>query len=150
MEAIPKPEVNYCRHYNGRGIVDGSHCRAGVPESAFGPLAGAALRRPCVDPNPFAHVRDRAGIAVIPCEKRSMYTPEERAQQKAEMDAAIKRVIAGLRIASEWRVRPKPKEDRHGIVECPECKGRLHLTQSSFNGHVHGACEKKGCMEWME
>ena len=147
---IQQKEVNYCRHYNGRGFVDGTHCRAGVPESKFGPLSGAALRRPCVEPNPMAHVRDRAGIEVIPCDQRSLYSAEERAKQKAEMDAAMNRVIVGLRIASKWRVRPKPTEDRHEIVECPECKGKLHLSQSAHNGHVHGACETAGCMQWME
>lgn len=143
-------ETNYCRHYNGRGFADGTYCRAGVPESTFGETAGAALRRPCVEPNPFAQVRDRAGIAIIPCEKRSMHTPEERAHIKAELDAAMRRTLSGLRIASEWRVKGIPQTSRHEVVQCPECKGKLHLSQSSLNGHVHGACETDGCMSWME
>lgn len=143
-------ETNYCRHYNGRGFADGTYCRAGVPDSMFGAAAGAGLRRPCVDPNPFAHVRDKAGIAIIPCDKRSMYTPEERAQRKTALEAAMLRTLAGLRIANEWRVKGVPATSRHEAVECPECKGKLHLSQSSLNGHVHGACETAGCMSWME
>ena len=36
------------------------------------------------------------------------------------------------------------------VVDCPICKGKLHLSQSSYNGHVHGQCETNGCVEWME
>ena len=143
-------ETNYCRHYNGRGFFDGAYCRAGVPESTFGETAGAALRRPCVDPNPFAHVRERAGIAIIPCDKRSMLTPEERAQEKAALEAAMRRTLSGLRIANEWWVKGVPATSRHEVVKCPECNGRLHLSQSSHNGHVHGSCETEDCMSWME
>lgn len=62
----------------------------------------------------------------------------------------MKEFILALRVADEWKVKPKPVQDRHEIVECPICKGRLHLSQSSFNGHCHGHCETDGCVSWME
>lgn len=30
------------------------------------------------------------------------------------------------------------------------CGGKLHLSQSSYNGHVHGKCETPDCVSWME
>lgn len=36
------------------------------------------------------------------------------------------------------------------VVECPACKGRLHLSIAAYNGHVHGKCETDGCVAWME
>ena len=59
-------------------------------------------------------------------------------------------ILEGLRIASEWRVKPKPKSDRREVVECPICKGKLLLSQSAYNGHVWGKCETAGCLTWME
>lgn len=62
----------------------------------------------------------------------------------------INRLIAGLKVASTWRVKPKPLENRREVVKCPICDGKLHLSQSSYNGHVHGKCETEGCLSWME
>ena len=36
------------------------------------------------------------------------------------------------------------------MVECPVCKGKLHLSHAAVNGHVWGKCETAGCVEWME
>ncbi len=64
---------------------------------------------------------------------------------------SYEQALAELRAITEnWRVKPKPAADRRGVVECPCCKSRLHLSQSSYNGHVHGKCETEGCVSWME
>ena len=62
----------------------------------------------------------------------------------------IKNILAAMNVASEWRVKPKPTSDRRDVLECPICKGKLHVSQSSYNGHVHGKCETDGCVSWME
>lgn len=36
------------------------------------------------------------------------------------------------------------------VIECPKCKGRLHLSIAATNGHVWGKCETEGCLAWME
>ena len=47
-----------------------------------------------------------------------------------------------------WRNRePIGKAE---VIECPVCKGRLHLSQSGYNGHVRGKCETKDCLNWIE
>ena len=58
--------------------------------------------------------------------------------------------IKALKVAWDWKVKPKPEQDRHDVIECPICKGKLHLSQSSYNGHCHGQCETEGCVQWME
>jgi hypothetical protein len=37
-----------------------------------------------------------------------------------------------------------------GSVECPMCGGKLHFTVARSNGHVHGHCETRLCLIWME
>lgn len=69
---------------------------------------------------------------------------------RIDRDKSVAQALAGIAVAAAWRTRPKPAEDRHEIVECPVCKGGLHLSQSSYNGHVHGKCETAGCVSWME
>jgi hypothetical protein len=85
-----------------------------------------------------------------PCEHFKEPTADEIEQDQRETDACLARTLAAIKIAGEWRVKPKPEQDRRGTVECPICKGKLHLSQSSYNGHVHGKCETSGCVSWME
>lgn len=85
-----------------------------------------------------------------PCPLYEAPTDEEVQADRRESDAAMNRLKVALKVASEWRVRPKPAQDRREVIECPICKGRLHLSQSAHNGHVHGRCETDNCVHWME
>lgn len=58
----------------------------------------------------------------------------------------IKTVLKGI---APWRAKWRGKSHRE-VVECPACKGRLHLSINAYNSHVHGRCETDGCVEWME
>lgn len=159
-----------CIHYTGILRINPreASCNAGVFywDKFDGDAPGILLRAPCVQfrilpaHGKGTYVRpgeptvrqeiDRKGQAVMPCEYLQLPTAEEverdRIADKAELDKAV----AALNVASAWRVTPKPATDRHEVIECPACKGRLHLSQSCLNGHVHGACETKGCVSWME
>lgn len=153
-----------CIHFNG---ILNDCCSAGVNyHDAFGHEAGMALRMPCIlfmerpKGRPGTHVRqgdevvrvpvDRRGHQCMACEKRQEPTDDQVQQWRKESDAALHRSMLGLQVASKWRVRPKPQEDRHEVITCPACGGRLHLSQSSVNGHVHGRCETAECVHWME
>ena len=57
---------------------------------------------------------------------------------------------AAIKEAYKWKVKPKPDQDRNEVIECPMCKGKLHMFQSSYNGHIHGKCETENCLFWME
>ena len=77
-------------------------------------------------------------------------TDEQVQADRADTEASMNKTLAAIKVASQWRVKPKPAQDRRGVVECPICNGKLHLSQSSYNGHVHGKCETADCVSWME
>lgn len=145
-----------CIHFNG---VQHDLCKRGVNYAQFGgPMPciklihksarGGTYLRPGEQPvesRPFPG-SDRAK----PCPFYEEPTDEQVQADRARTEASLTRTIAAIKVASEWRVKPKPAHDRHEVKECPVCKGRLHLSQSSYNGHVHGQCETDGCVRWME
>ena len=88
-------------------------------------------------------------VDTVPCEKYE----EPSAAEIAETEAAIDRHMDRMR-----KVMPmigKIKEDHKGhtwsgIVACPACGGKLHLSHAGCNGHVWGKCETKDCVAWIE
>ena len=150
-----------CIHYTGLrpGSVEPS-CAKGVDmrETFDGKAPGIFMRMPCMtltrslDDNnkPVYATRDRRGHQEIPCALREFPTDEQIEQSDRDTKRAFDNALLGIKIAGQWRVKPKPAQDRHEVVECPACKGKLHLTQSSYNGHVHGKCETEKCIHWME
>jgi hypothetical protein len=145
-----------CIHFNG---AQNKLCKRGVKYEQFHP------GRPCIQ---VIHKSARGGTylkagevpaltkpfpGAQPKERCPFYEePTDEAVQKdrAENDAMMERHFAAIKVASQWRVKPKPAQDRRGTVECPICKGKLHLSQSAYNGHVHGKCETPDCVSWME
>lgn len=146
-----------CVHFTGCRDRT-SACKVGIVyNEAFNtpPSPGMFLRMPCVnfttrfgkgDLVPL----DRGEHSAMPCDQYQEPSEQELAQYEAEREASHQRLVAGLKVAGAWRVMPKPQTDRTEVVECPICAGRLHLFQSSYNGHVHGHCETHGCLRWME
>ena len=162
-----------CIHFNGLGMIGEEYrkhcCKAGVNYfSVFdGAKAGIMLRMPCVeareksaDGKPGTYFKagqktvlipvDRQGHEVIQCSLRIEPTAEQVQKDRDEAGQHWIKMVAALRIASAWKVKPKPDHDRSETVECPVCKGNLHLNQSSHNGHASGKCESSGCVEFME
>lgn len=156
-----------CIHFNGL-FGEKPTCGAGVEYAkAFdNSRPGLMLRMPCIEFRELpTHGRgtyvkageatiiqpvDRRGELAIPCPHRVEPTDEQIQQAREQSDAALAKHLAAIRVASAWRVKPKPQADRAEVVECPVCNGRLHLSQSACNGHVHGKCETPQCVEWME
>lgn len=156
-----------CIHFNG-WIDAKSRCGAGFRyREIVGPEPfGAFLKLPCIQ----YHVRpagkqgtlirpgdkiikieiDRKGLQQAQCSCYIEPTDEQIAEDQAENDAHLKRITTAMSVASKWREKPKPAQDRFGIIECPICKGKLYLSQSAYNGHVHAKCETRGCVSWME
>ena len=93
---------------------------------------------------------DRRGETVIPCPNRVEPTDEQVKQYREESERHWLKTVAALKVATAWKVRPKPDHDREEIVDCPICKGKLHLRQSSYNGHASAKCETADCVEFME
>ena len=158
-----------CIHYTGLSFSKEARlCRAGVnyDETFNAKKPGMFLRMPCVEfmcrpehgqgtyvkpGEKCIHVpTDHRGETVIPCPHRQEPTEEQVQADRADDEKCLKQMTAGLHVASEWRIKPKPLLDRQEVVECPICKGKLHLSQSAYNGHVWGKCETQDCLSWME
>lgn len=120
-----------CRHFTG---VQHKCCEAGVNYDQF--KAGL----PCIKKWAKGNV----------CEKYLEPTPEEIAAREAEIKECIERMDKVCVAIAPWR----KKHQGHNFVEvvtCPICSGRLHLSiAGGYNNHVHGYCETKGCVSWME
>jgi len=143
-----------CTHFSG---VFNERCKRGVGyEINFGgSKPGWFLRAPCVRSREDLHgnsvPHDRRGEVELPCMFREEPTDAQIESADREFEDMLRNVKVSLALASGWRVRPKPDADRETTVECPVCKtGRLRMTQSAYNGHVHGRCDTDGCVHWME
>lgn len=152
-----------CIHFTG--LMD-ERCSAGICyEDAFGKEAGIAHRLPCIQfmevpksrrsnrvrpgEETVRHEVPRYGQQMVPCELFQAPTDEQVKQYREESERSLRDTMLALQVASRWAETPKPKRDRHEVVECPSCKGKLHLMQSALNGHVHGRCETPNCLHWL-
>jgi len=129
-----------CVHYSGdvfrRGECDkGVNVRDLVGGDALGWLA----RTPCFT----RHETD------ITCEYFSEPTEQQIKDAEKGWDVLIKRMTLVNPVISKLKEK-YAETGGNEIVECPVCKGRLHCSVSSLNGHVHGRCETDDCLCWME
>lgn len=158
-----------CTFYNGfigrAGEPEPRRCKAGVCyEQEFGKHA---VRAPCIE----YMVKSKNGGTVLkpgeigirtpwggpgrplplPCSRRVEPTDDEVQQDAIEHEAEWEKFVAAMRVVSKWRTwTKKNRVAKQEVIECPTCKGRLHLSQAAYNGHVHGKCETDGCLSWME
>jgi hypothetical protein len=135
----------WCIHYRspsqGLGRADLLTCEAGVEYAKF---RGEKFdHRPCF----LDKGKSRPGAAH--CDQLRLPTAEEIATREIwhkERMAKLTTVMVGI---MPWREKNKGRSATE-IIACPACKGALHLSISSYNGHVHGRCETPDCVSWME
>lgn len=139
-------EMDYCQHY-GRGKGADMVCAkgmdlknmqrvpAGPKEIKWGPcIQGHTL------PNPHVH-----------CQHWIRRTREMGEQRADAIQAALNRMEIVMPVVAKWRTwKENNRVAKQEVIECPSCKGKLHLSQAAYNGHVHGKCETQGCVAWME
>lgn len=138
---------NYCTHYAPKpGSLKSDYCALGLGASEMMDKAQKASEPnmcPCIGGHKAKDV-----LSICPkWERRSLEHAEKRADAIGEM---MDRMEIVKPVVSKWRVNPKPKSDRSEVIECPKCKGKLHLSQSSYDGHVHSHCATEGCVFWVE
>lgn len=142
-----------CKHYGG--AFHDKTCRAGVAFADVTPewetTAGQMLRLPChTKPYPNATpVQLEHHAKRGTCAKFEAPTDAEIAESKREIEAAVQRVAKTIPLISRVKKEHEGKQWA-GVETCPICGGRLHLTHSSFNGHVWGRCGTADCLAWME
>lgn len=136
---------NYCAHYAPKpGSLKSDYCALGLGASAAMDRARDAKEPnmcPCIGGHKASDV-----LALCPkWERRSLEHAEKRADA---FEAAMNQMAVVMPVVNVWR--DKPPIGKQEVIECPACKGKLHLSQSSYNGHVHGKCETEDCVSWME
>lgn len=146
QEREPGYSAGWCIHYRynrDKKPGDQNTCKAGVDFDRFREVKFD--HRPCfLD----AKTGARKPGAVF-CEKLRCPTPDEISANDVWVEVRMNlpgKVMTGIR---PWRAAHKGRSARE-IVECPACAGKLHLSISAYNGHVHGHCETDGCVSWME
>lgn len=140
--------MRYCQHYDPNNMIGlriGTKatglCKAGV--NAREHFGGAAIQWCCTKGNDATHEQQIAA-----CPKWLRKTREEAEARANAIDNFMNKMkLVGPAVA-EWR--NKPPRGKAEVIECPACKGRLHLSQASSNGHVWGKCETADCVSWME
>lgn len=123
-----------CKHFNG--IFGKPICAQGIQLIAkVGPrkTEGWMKRLPCLAMNDApAFICDHFDLKPPP-------SPEDEAGLRARI-AAVGTALKAIKAI------PGPS----GTIECPVCRGTLDWTRSSYNDHVHGRCQKEGCVTWMQ
>ena len=130
-------DTMYCQHYEARGLPD--ICKAGV--NYKDQFKGGKI---CC----YKGGKRTEEEQLASCPKWLRQTREHGEARADAFDAVMKRMTVVGPVVAAWR--KKPPKGKQEVIECPVCKGRLHLSQVAYNGHVHGHCETKGCVSWME
>lgn len=127
-----------CQHFTG---VQNKTCKAGCSYETFrgGPL-------PCLP----SLQRSSSKPVVAECPKYLKVTPEQIAAREALIQESMRKFEAAGPVVSEFRKANKGRSNQTS-VDCPACgTGKLHMSISSYNGHVHGRCTTPNCLAWME
>lgn len=137
---------NYCSHYT-RGEGANMVCLAGhdLTKVKRVPAGNKGIKwGPCIEGHTLSKPTEH-------CPDWSRRTQEEGEKYADEVEADNKRIEVISLVVTKWRTwTEKNRVAKQEVIECPVCKGRLHLSQSACNGHVWGRCETKDCVSWME
>lgn len=143
----PGYAAGWCIHY--LGISDGNGgtrtaCEMGVEYSTFRGDGKSFKQQPC-----FLTDNGESKPDAMQCEHLRRPTREEIIAHEMWLEQRWGVMTTVLAAIMPWREAHDGKSARE-TIECPACKGRLHLTIAATNGHVHGHCETEGCVSWME
>lgn len=129
-----------CVHFNG---LQHKTCRADVAYDELDEGKRVAYRKslPCFKPED--------GCEQAKCEKCHFPTEEDVQARLDEIQAHTDQMALALKLIAPIRKEQKGK-NWSGVLECPVCKGKLHVSHAAYNGHVHARCETPDCVAWME
>jgi hypothetical protein len=141
----PGYRAGWCIHYCAPPPLFGPDakkphvCEAGVQMEKW-----SGHGQPC-----FLDKKGQSKPDALPCEFLRRPTAEEIAEHEKWSDARLKMMVVVMQAIQPWRQKHKGRSFGE-VIECPACKGRLHLSIAAYNGHVHAHCETDGCVSWME
>lgn len=143
-----------CFHFNG---IQHKTCDAGIAYDSVRPVLAVPVvsqfSGETITTGPIPCFRKLPNGTESPdtCPQRRWPTQDEIDAREREITEAIEQIGRVMIAIKPWRTwSKKNRVAKHEVIECPECKGRLHLSQAAYNGHVHGKCETEGCVSWME
>lgn len=144
MKTLKQQIETKCIHFNG--IME-KRCRAGMvyDEIDAGNRVAYRAKLPCHKPD--KHLPE--GETQCACPHVEFPSEEEVQRQLDDHEAHIKKMRLALEVIDPIRKEQEGKNWR-GVIECPNCKGKLHVSHAACNGHVHAKCETEGCVAWME
>jgi hypothetical protein len=123
-------EMKYCQHYgHGQGVE--MVCKAGMNLKQVQKVvagSGGITWGPCIDGHTLPNVTEH-------CQHWIQRTREMGEKRADAIERSIQMMTTVLPVVQVWR--EKPPCGKSGTIECPICKGQLHLSQSAYNGHVH-------------
>ena len=130
--------AKWCVHY--RNPIKHKTCAAGIKLSEF--YKTPFERRPC-------HLTDKGESHpdAVACSHIRRPTPEEIELHRIWQAKRMERLVVVMTSISSW---VKEHRGEYGIIDCPACKGRLHVSVARENGHVHAKCETPGCVSLMQ
>jgi len=137
----------WCIHYRyNRDAKPGqpNTCEAGVDYNEFRGDGGTYKTQPC-----FLTDKGESKPGAVPCEHLRLPTPREIELHEEWLKRRMNLMGTVMTGIKPWRDAHKGRSAQE-VVECPACKGPLHLSIAACNGHVHGHCETAGCASWME
>jgi len=166
MKYSIREQHDKCRHFTGLCCrADGSvidlldkkekaECRAHVKYDDVRKQGKRMVALPCF----HLETDNMPADGIWPtCDKLSFKTAEELDKEEAETERIVKESIERIAIVRPMILKHagcekgKPKVSKVGEFSCLVCKtGKLHYSVSSYNGHVHAACDTKDCVQWME
>jgi len=129
-----------CTKYSGEVFRQGK-CKADIDvrELVGGDDWGWLRRTPCFLKNK----------SLTTCDKYTEPTNQEIEDHEKWADEIIERLNKASPLISELK-KEYGETGGKGTRPCPVCGNTLNFTVSSLNGHVHGKCETKDCLSWME
>lgn len=144
MKTLREQIACRCVHFNGLGK---DKCRAGMAYDEVDKDKRLPMRAalPCFKPDIYLP----AGVVQCYCPHVQFHTEEEILAQLKEHEESVAKMKLALKVIEPIRKEHKGKNWR-GTLECPNCKGKLHVSHAGCNGHVHAKCETPDCVAWME
>jgi hypothetical protein len=139
---------NYCAHYAPKpGNFKADYCALNLGASEAMDRARKSNEPnicPCIGGHKASDV-----LALCPkWERRSLEHAEKRADS---IEKHFKEMELVMPVVNKWRTwSNNNRVSKQEVIKCPACKGKLHLSQSSYNGHVRGVCETEDCVNWIE
>ena len=148
-----------CKHFRGAmapGAAvtgDRSHCCAkgiNMRDLVGGPDEGWLTRLPCIRVYASGrHQVPQCGPMKV-CALYEDPTIEEVAAFEREMQEHENSLMGVFRKIAEIKRGLKKGDRWSGTIECPKCKGKLHVSIAGCNHHARVRCETPDCVSYME